>query len=392
MRVAQTLPGHLLRPKGWWDWFEVVVAFVVVPPRRDLLVAVFLEPFSPSAAPLAVFDRICRICAGFSVVVVTHTAVLSFLRNPLGLVIAGSVEASYMPNFVVTVVALWIVIYTELLKATKARLFPKSAARARAAALKRTITDYSLAAQNLDTITRDYTALLTANPKQDRLLRRHVGSLSSAWIDLLDTEPSTLSQYAQRCQLVDNDRRTVKTLTTPERFTVAALESVLTALSAHFARAPGLYDTPELSFKCTVRELAGILIAYLLPLPCLQHLARPFRLRPFVPLFCTFYVVITYQRWPSLLRAPDFRLAPFGSTHPAHAFESALQLFVDEAQRLGIEASAASKLLSMQLKFLDANWEVDRAEPRAEQAVLDAVLEWKARKLELERVRRSKHD
>ncbi|GAA6000990.1 hypothetical protein JCM10207_007363 [Rhodosporidiobolus poonsookiae] len=221
-------------------------------------------------------------------------------------------------------------------------------ALAHAVELDRIVTQHSCSSHAFDALTHEYTALLAANPNQADLVSLTADQLSVPWWDLLDETPWILSRYAERCQLVENNSAFSKNMTPSDKVVAATLKSVLAAFKAHFKHFPGVYDPPFVSPVDTTRAYC----------------------------FTKF----------------DFRLAPFDSSHPAHALESALQLFVNESQRFGIESLTAIKLLAMHLKYLDASWEVDRAERSMDDAILDAVLEWKARKLELERLRRSKQD
>ncbi|GAA6000987.1 hypothetical protein JCM10207_007361 [Rhodosporidiobolus poonsookiae] len=177
----------------------------------------------------------------------------------------------------------------------------------------------------------------------------------------------------------------------PDDFATPARNSIARACEPILEERPNttlLYST---SFKLTIYEMAGIFARCLLPLPCLKHLFRPFRFGVFLPFLMTY---------------PGFRLCirPFGSLNgfsnakpaldvpPLSSFEIAVFSFVEAAHQDGLGARQAANALYAHLRFYTTYRAAVEAESRAHDAIPDAVLVWKAHKLELKRARRNKQD
>ncbi|GAA6001118.1 hypothetical protein JCM10207_007420 [Rhodosporidiobolus poonsookiae] len=138
---------------------------------------------------------------------------------------------------------------------------------------------------------------------------------------------------------------------------------------------PGYGD--RITFSSTVDELVGLL-ARILPFPSLKHLARPFSFQPFLPLLLTYpglqYLVTNWPPWMQATPALFLHIRRLGAM----------------LHGLGDQA-----VVSLIKEFLEAE-QVDELATKAERlshdAILDAVLAWKANKLVAESARRRHKD
>ncbi|GAA6000999.1 hypothetical protein JCM10207_007367 [Rhodosporidiobolus poonsookiae] len=275
----------------------------------------------------------------------------------LVLVPLGFAELLFYLTFLLLIAASWGVIYYELWKAISRRFSP-------------------------------FNQELSIGAHLKRLARHHIHtasaySASRAQFDLVGpVQPAPLSAALER---VEKPWRALEQLKTAQLLPIAlALESIL----EERPNASLLFST---SFKLTIYEMAGIFSRYLLPLPCLKHLFRPFRLAIIVPFLMT-YPVFLLSMYTTGGPGAVLSAGPAPTDNSLASFDNAAFAVVAWAHWAGLTASQASKLLHAQLRVYTTHRAAVQAEKRAHEAILDAVLGWKAYKLELERERRNKQN
>lgn len=229
-------------------------------------------------------------------------------------------------------------------------------------------------------------------------------------VDLSDLEP-TLRELRQPwlhlqgladdelkavCQAL-NQRHATSPVNDP-RFSDVDAKLLLPTLGLLRRRLHGQYASrpafmQDSSLLSVTYQIAGAVVRYLLPIPFLRHLAKPFRRELLGHLVLTPFI-FRYLIHPSTqyYTAEEF-YTPEGARScspppPAlAAMLDALAPFFLAAQGARVRSGEAAEVLGAYLEAVERQGEAVRAEETSHQAVLDAVLFWWRRKEERERVR-----
>ncbi|GAA6026888.1 hypothetical protein JCM8097_005936 [Rhodosporidiobolus ruineniae] len=157
----------------------------------------------------------------------------------------------------------------------------------------------------------------------------------------------------------------------------SAATSLISVLEEELSDRPPSRSIDPRSFRHRVAELAGIVLKYLLPFSSFKHLHRPFRLRAFLPFLVTYPGMrfIRTSTW-------NYQLSDQLLGGEAVAFTVALYNFLLASQRTqpALTKQQVSDALGGYLRMASARIEAVKAEEKAHEAILDAVLVWKARR------------
>ncbi|GAA6001014.1 hypothetical protein JCM10207_007374 [Rhodosporidiobolus poonsookiae] len=304
----------------------------------------------------------------------------------LVLVPLGFAELLFCSTFLLLVAASWAVIYYELWKAISRRFSPFNQELSIGAHLKR------LARHHIRTASA-YTA---SRARLDLVAPVQSAPLFAA-LERLEEPSSALEQLAT-AQLLSYGVYCRSKLPRPSGllwdrldFLQQGRSSIALALESILEERPDASLLFSTSFKLTIYQMAGIFARYLLPLPCLRHLFRPFRLAIIVPFLMT-YPGFLLSMYTTGGPGAVLSAGPAPTDNSLASFDNAAFAVVAWAHWAGLTASQAPKLLHAQLRVYTTHRAAVQAEKRAHEAILDAVLGWKAYKLELERERRNKQE
>ncbi|GAA6008928.1 hypothetical protein JCM10207_004030 [Rhodosporidiobolus poonsookiae] len=197
--------------------------------------------------------------------------------------------------------------------------------------------------------------------------------------DVLRSQVSFPAFELQRLTVIPN---------VPQQLVQETLVALSKAVNAELQTRLDFRPLSRLSASAFIHELAGTII-HLLRLPRLQHLARPFRVEAFLPFLMSFPGWKLYSRYaaPSGLISP-LTLDAIGSAEIKTFHLAVLPGYLLAATAAGVDVEHVPKLLFLHLRIVSTGEAAEAAEAKLFQAILDAVLGWKAQKLELDRARR----
>ncbi|GAA6027005.1 hypothetical protein JCM8097_006032 [Rhodosporidiobolus ruineniae] len=210
----------------------------------------------------------------------------------------------------------------------------------------------------------------------------HARQLAELWVELLQSDESSLSLYAHHHRKVST--RTYQWGSVSSELLSVVSPSLNLVFDAELSKRPPSFAIHPRSFRHRTAELAGIVLWYLLPVSAFKRLHRPFRLRAFLPFLITYPVLDLFPfSYPTNYCRPLL-------TEPVEAFHFALYSFVEAAQaaRPSLTKGELNSVLIGSLSAASAQYAALRAEEKAHEAILDGVLEWKARKEDLARISR----
>ncbi|GAA6016541.1 hypothetical protein JCM10207_002833 [Rhodosporidiobolus poonsookiae] len=279
----------------------------------------------------------------------------------------------------VLLAGVWSVIYYELSWTFRSRQWKLRARSLAHAARLKTLAESQLGTDADQKPSRSYFDSVSSRSwRGDRagLVLASMEHLKLPWIRLLECDNNQLSVSCYA--LLD--------LATETRLAVAdeltrTMEDFYSSAGLDLARRTISYKAPPtqcVTLNSAIHELAGIVVAFL-PFPRLKHLARPWRTRAFLPF---------------LLTIPGLRLIPSRPTEAESSppppdelstFLKALQSAGTTAMAMGLRPVDFALIFRAYLELEPAQSRAVKAEYFSHQAILDAVLDWKAQKLEFAR-------
>ncbi|GAA6026947.1 hypothetical protein JCM8097_005987 [Rhodosporidiobolus ruineniae] len=299
----------------------------------------------------------------------------------VGLFGIGLFELVFYPSTLVLFAAVWTTVYGEVVRAIWLRRVSRSVqSRNGALSLLRLAqleADATASFCRLQSTLEASTSQLQPSP-----ILPSLSQLDTPWIALIKMDEAFLSTYAYHHRKLCGTEPTWGDLE-PDLLS-AAYQGLTSALDAELGqRAPSLTIHPR-NFRHRTSELAGMVIRYLLPLPAgLEHLQRPFRFRALLPFFVTYPIFLRLpMSYPDQHQPPHIPEAawPFGT-----ALYSVLLSFQNSAPDL--HKKALKKLLFAHLSMVSARYRLVKAEEKAHEAILDAVLDWKTAREDERRAR-----
>ncbi|BGP13996.1 hypothetical protein JCM10213_005582 [Rhodosporidiobolus nylandii] len=274
-------------------------------------------------------------------------------------------EAFFYASPILLLAAISAVIVYEVLNAYRGRRYAavEHAKMLRKLALEQAATNK----RSLDFM-QDIGHLLLADRPRDYHLLRGLRDLSEPWLALLSRDAEFLSAFLDKSRAMSARARQQDQRDLDVLFTALA-DSVEPFIVDPMAK------QRDLLFE-DIYELAGILVNYAFPLSCLQHLSRPFRKTAFLPFLLTYPGTLLCRR---LCRPPQ--PVEFDLQHPVvgPVWSKALVVVV-AAQQAGLPPDRVGLYVRAQTSAVPARVAAVKAERLSHQAILDAVLAWKARK------------
>ncbi|GAA6026930.1 hypothetical protein JCM8097_005972 [Rhodosporidiobolus ruineniae] len=136
-------------------------------------------------------------------------------------------------------------------------------------------------------------------------------------------------------------------------------------------------------FRHRTAEFAGMIFKYILPFPAFKHLHRPFRFRALLPFLVTYPGLLCLPISVPSSYQPD-ELAEEGLSFSGDLYDFLLAYQTSQAS---LADEQLAKLLSIHLRTTSARYFAVKAEEKAHEAILDAVLDWRAMRNEVEEAR-----
>ncbi|GAA6016536.1 hypothetical protein JCM10207_002831 [Rhodosporidiobolus poonsookiae] len=301
------------------------------------------------------------------------------LLPAFALLVVSLFELVYITSFCFLLALVWTAIYYETLRTLWCRIRPPSIPtsgsdfQALFHIQQQAFARFAAAHEVATSVLTDHEIAV-----MDSQWSTHITS----WIKLQDMDSFHMAQYIELCRGNNRDgawEQLPSELLKALNFRLADLCEELFLSGGH----AGQLFTPSLHYLAY--ELAGTLVT-LLSLPGLQHLARPFRRQALFPFLFTYpgwYLYVT-RLYGTVIPSP--RPKPTAEAAPTLAeFEDALFEHVRDAQdppRLTVQRLVAF------LRLRARSHAAVEAEHRLHGAILDAVLDRKAQKLDLDRARR----
>ncbi|GAA5890352.1 hypothetical protein JCM6882_008803 [Rhodosporidiobolus microsporus] len=279
-------------------------------------------------------------------------------------------EPVWWASFALLLARAWSIIYGQLIEVFCPSLWsvsekePIEAFRERCTTAFRTAKRYSALQRALDA--------KLAEPSFAHV-SQSLTFLDSPWCKLLGSDDVHLSATARYFSWMSKTA-TVTWKDLDRKLLKAALKPVLKLIDEELSQRTPSQRILPLSFSHSAHELAGIFIKFLLPLPSLAHLARPFRLRAFLPFFMPFPLL---QRLPISRGAVNLQTISEELAGPGEDFTLALTDYLTALRAAGVEPKDTTELVALLLSTAKARREAVAAEEKAHETVLDAVLLWK---------------
>ncbi|GAA6026890.1 hypothetical protein JCM8097_005938 [Rhodosporidiobolus ruineniae] len=202
--------------------------------------------------------------------------------------------------------------------------------------------------------------------------------LAPAWLALIDAPLPQLYKALDVCVLASSWWQP-NALGMSFGTARAGATALTDLLLSHISRRTST-STAVSGFSTTTDELAGVFFG-LLPSSHFDHLARPFRLGTFLPFILPHPLPYHFCRFFQWRRPPMERYSNASSAHPVVTdFGSQLVALLLTLQAAGGAEDDIRTYVREWLDVVEATERAPRAEKEAHEAILDAVLRWKARK------------